>query len=60
MMMRALSVLKAMLVLLLAISVAGAPAFAQSTGKSVRIKDIAHVQGVTGNQLIGYGVVVVL
>ncbi|MDE2482991.1 MAG: flagellar basal body P-ring protein FlgI [bacterium] len=57
-MMRALSVLKAMLVLLLAISVAGAPAFAQSTGKSVRIKDIAHVQGVTGNQLVGYGVVV--
>jgi flagellar P-ring protein precursor FlgI len=31
---------------------------AQDTGKPVLVKDIAHVQGVTGNQLVGYGVVV--
>lgn len=38
--------------------VAALPVHAQSTGKSVHVKDIAHVQGVTGNQLVGYGVVV--
>jgi len=43
---------------LLAISVAGVPALAQYTGKPVHLKDIARVQGVTGNQLVGYGVVV--
>jgi flagellar P-ring protein precursor FlgI len=32
-----------------------APAAAETT---VRVKDIAHVQGVTGNQLVGYGIVV--
>lgn len=31
---------------------------ADPTGKPVLVKDIAHVQGVTGNQLVGYGVVV--
>jgi flagellar P-ring protein precursor FlgI len=35
---------------------AGGTAFAQS--RPVHLKDIAHVQGVTGNQLVGYGVVV--
>ena len=33
---------------------ASAPAFAAT---SVLIKDVAHVQGVTGNQLVGYGLV---
>ena len=42
----------------LAIAVVGEPAFAQSTGQQVLVKDIAHVQGVTGNQLVGYGIVV--
>jgi flagellar P-ring protein precursor FlgI len=45
-----------LLALLLAIGIAGQPAFAQN--KIVRVKDIARVQGVTGNQLVGYGVVV--
>jgi flagellar P-ring protein precursor FlgI len=31
---------------------------ADFSGKPVHVKDIAHVQGVTGNQLVGYGVVV--
>jgi flagellar P-ring protein precursor FlgI len=43
---------------LLVILMTGVPAFAQATGKPVRVKDIARVQGVTGNQLVGYGVVV--
>ena len=55
---RTMTMLKTMTAIVLAIAFAGAPAFAQSSGKSVRIKDIAHVQGVTGNQLVGYGVVV--
>jgi flagellar P-ring protein FlgI len=49
---------KILIALLLATSVTGLPAFAQSYGKSVRVKDIAKVQGVTANQLVGYGVVV--
>jgi len=49
--------------LLLAFACASSSAFAQSYygqsfGKPVFVKDIAHVQGVTGNQLVGYGVVV--
>ncbi|HUZ48156.1 MAG TPA: flagellar basal body P-ring protein FlgI [Candidatus Dormibacteraeota bacterium] len=44
--------------LALAIAVVGTPAFAQTTGQRVLVKDIAHVQGVTGNQLVGYGIVV--
>jgi flagellar P-ring protein FlgI len=44
--------------LALALICAGSCAWAQSTGKPVLVKDIAHVQGVTGNQLVGYGVVV--
>ena len=44
--------------LALAIAVMGTPAFAQTTGQRVLVKDIAHVQGVTGNQLVGYGIVV--
>ncbi len=49
--------------LLLAFACANSTAFAQqfssqSFGRSVLVKDIAHVQGVTGNQLVGYGVVV--
>lgn len=47
---------------MLAVVFASSPAFAQqyygSFGKPVLVKDIAHVQGVTGNQLVGYGVVV--
>ena len=44
--------------LILAFACAGSSAWAQATGKPVLVKDIAHVQGVTGNQLVGYGVVV--
>jgi flagellar P-ring protein FlgI len=44
--------------LILAFVCAGSSAWAQNTGKPVMVKDIAHVQGVTGNQLVGYGVVV--
>jgi flagellar P-ring protein precursor FlgI len=44
--------------LILAFVCAGSSAWAQATGKPVLVKDIAHVQGVTGNQLVGYGVVV--
>jgi len=44
--------------LLLAFVCASSSAWAQVTGKPVLVKDIAHVQGVTGNQLVGYGVVV--
>ena len=33
-------------------------AAADAYSQSVLVKDIAHVQGVTGNQLVGYGVVV--
>jgi len=29
-----------------------------ASGQVVHVKDIAHVQGVTGNQLVGYGIVV--
>jgi flagellar P-ring protein precursor FlgI len=42
----------------LATILASAPAFAGPTDQIVRVKNIAHVQGVTGNQLVGYGVVV--
>jgi flagellar P-ring protein FlgI len=48
--------------LILAFACASSSAFAQSYGQSfgkpVLVKDIANVQGVTGNQLVGYGVVV--
>lgn len=45
--------------LVLAIGFVGAPTLAQALpDNSVLVKDIAHVQGVTGNQLVGYGVVV--
>ncbi|MGC2131195.1 MAG: flagellar basal body P-ring protein FlgI, partial [Candidatus Aquilonibacter sp.] len=47
-----------MTALCLAFLCAGSSAWAQATGKPVLVKDIAHVQGVTGNQLVGYGVVV--
>jgi flagellar P-ring protein precursor FlgI len=43
-----------LIVAALVIAAAGAPAGAQD----VRIKDIAHVQGVTANQLVGYGLVI--
>jgi flagellar P-ring protein FlgI len=44
--------------LFLAFACASSCAFAQATGRPVLVKDIAHVQGMTGNQLVGYGVVV--
>ena len=50
---------KALSALAAAVALAGQPAFAaDSTGAVVHVKDIAHVQGVTGNQLVGYGIVV--
>jgi flagellar P-ring protein precursor FlgI len=48
----------ALFAITLAVSAAGLPASAQSVSRPVRIRDIAKVQGVTGNQLVGYGVVV--
>lgn len=48
--------LAAIVALAFVVSTAAAPALAQS--KPVQVKDIAKVQGVTGNQLVGYGVVV--
>src|SRR5689334_11890894 len=44
-----LSIAAALLANLFAVAPAGAT--------SVLVKDIAHVQGVTGNQLVGYGIV---
>ena len=44
--------------LALAISLCGAAAFAGPDDAVIRVKNIAHVQGVTGNQLVGYGLVV--
>jgi flagellar P-ring protein FlgI len=44
--------------LLLALSVESSIALAGPADVLVRVKNIAHVQGVTGNQLVGYGVVV--
>ena len=55
------NVLRSLISLGLAVTfvVAGAPSSAQALpDTSVLVKDIAHVQGVTGNQLVGYGVVV--
>ncbi|HET9028950.1 MAG TPA: flagellar basal body P-ring protein FlgI [Candidatus Aquilonibacter sp.] len=48
----------AVLMLAFACMFVSAPASADAYGRSVRVKDIAKVQGVTGNQLVGYGVVV--
>ncbi|MGG5812160.1 flagellar basal body P-ring protein FlgI [Falsiroseomonas sp. CW058] len=48
--------MRPLLLLLLALLLAG-PALAQSQG-SVRIKDIADIEGVRDNQLVGYGLVV--
>lgn len=44
--------------LFLAISMATGVAFAGPADEVVRVKNIAHVQGVTSNQLVGYGIVV--
>lgn len=53
-----MAILRVLAAFVLALSFAGAPAFAQVAGTPIHVKDIAHVQGVTGNQLVGYGVVV--
>lgn len=58
MMNRLLAAAKLLTIAVLAISMAGLPAFAQSYGKQIRVKDIARVQGVAENQLVGYGIVV--
>jgi flagellar P-ring protein precursor FlgI len=44
--------------LLLMLGFGSSVAFAGPADQIVRVKNIAHVQGVTGNQLVGYGVVV--
>jgi flagellar P-ring protein precursor FlgI len=44
--------------LLLTLAVESSVALAGPADTIVRVKNIAHVQGVTGNQLVGYGVVV--
>ena len=49
---------KALTALATIFAIVGTPAYSQAVGTSVHVKDIAHVQGVTGNQLVGYGVVV--
>src|SRR5690242_192961 len=44
--------------LLIALVLALAPLFADPSAAQVRVKDIADVEGVRGNQLVGYGLVV--
>ncbi len=57
-MVRTMSVRGLLAVTLLAASYAMAvPAARPAAAQSVFVKDIAHVQGVTGNQLVGYGIV---
>lgn len=51
------SVYKAIFVSMTAALVANVFAMAPASATSVLVKDIAHVQGVTGNQLVGYGLV---
>jgi flagellar P-ring protein FlgI len=51
-------IVRVLIAAVLACSCMTSAALAQATGKPVLVKDIAHVQGVTGNQLVGYGVVV--
>src|SRR5579863_3147221 len=55
---RTATILQSVTAGVLAMMMVGGSAFAQSTSRPVHVKDIAHVQGVTGNQLVGYGVVV--
>jgi flagellar P-ring protein FlgI len=51
--------MRSLTAVILAFACASSCAVAQQIGdKPVLVKDIAHVQGVTGNQLVGYGVVV--
>ncbi len=45
-------------VLALALLAASALAMAQSTGQLARIKDVASIEGIRDNQLVGYGLVV--
>ncbi len=52
------NLLCALFAFMLAVSAAGVPVSAQGVSRPVRVRDIAKVQGVTGNQLVGYGVVV--
>lgn len=53
-----MAVLRSLVAAFLAVAMTGGVAFAQYAGNPVHLKDIAHVQGVTTNQLVGYGVVV--
>src|SRR5580698_2605998 len=50
--------IKTVTALAIAMALAGTVAYAGPADTIVRVKNIAHVQGVTGNQLVGYGVVV--
>ncbi len=43
---------------LLALTATALPPAARADSQIVHVKDIAHVAGVTGNQLVGYGIVV--
>lgn len=51
------SILKSIAAVLSAVLCAGVFAAAPAGATSVLLKDVAHVQGVTGNQLVGYGIV---
>ncbi|MBV8490177.1 MAG: flagellar basal body P-ring protein FlgI [Candidatus Eremiobacteraeota bacterium] len=51
-------VLKVTTALAAIVSLCSAVAFAGPDDAVIRVKNIAHVQGVTGNQLVGYGLVV--
>ena len=53
-----MAVLRSFVAAILAVVLTGGFGLAQTAGNPVHLKDIAHVQGVTGNQLVGYGVVV--
>ena len=51
------SVRKVIFLSIAAALIANLFAMAPASATSVLVKDIAHVQGVTGNQLVGYGIV---
>jgi flagellar P-ring protein precursor FlgI len=44
--------------LLLASMIFGTPAFSETAGHQARIKDVATIEGIRDNQLVGYGLVV--
>ncbi len=54
---KTVAVLRTIGALAMAMAFCGSVAFAAPDDAVIRVKNIAHVQGVTGNQLVGYGIV---